>query len=920
LNGDRTIRIAVADAGAVYPLTIDPLLAGAADSELLSDKQYAEFGFDVAGAGDVNGDGYADVIVGARSLGAAYIFLGRASGIPDGTSQTAATRLLSDTGGYVGSPVSGIGDVNGDGYADVAAGGFVFLGGKEGIVSGGPATAASRLEATNVVSSIAAAGDVNGDGYTDVIVGYIGGTALLYLGSPSGISGSSPATRLRGLSSYGLRVAGAGDVNGDGYADVIVGAMFGGEVLVFLGSAAGIPDGGPASAATRLVDNSNDVWFGWSVSSAGDVNRDGYGDIVVGDPFWGPLEARYGAAFIFAGSASGIQSGTASIAAVRLTTPRPAVPLGSSVSGVGDVDRDGYPDIVVGADQSGMAFLYLGSPSWLAGTDSPVLPAANLVTDQGGWFGGSAAGAGDVNGDGYADVIIGAHRYQTPHFNEGAAFVFLGSKPGIPTTSVPGKLLASDGWPGDRFGRSVAVDGNIAAIAAPFSGTAYVFTRGLTGAWSEQSKIASSGTTLALDRDTLLIGAHDDNLGAGAAYVFQRDSSGTWHQEAKLVPTHSAPGNFFGFSVAIDADTAVLGSNNGAAAAVFVRRPDGTWFEQTGLVAGGGEASDQFGWNIAVSGDTAAVTAPFDDEKSPDAGAAYVYTQGVDGRWIQQAKLIADDGAEAAFFGHDIAIDGDTIVVGASADDQTAQDAGAAYVFHRTADGRWNQQAKLLAGDGVQSGRLGWSVALRGDTAVIGAPIGGSGSAYVFKRNANGVWSELEKLVASDGTLSDEFGISVALSERTVLVGANLDSDKGRSSGSAYAFSLREPDHDGDGLGDSADNCPVVSNPDQVDFDGDTLGDLCDPDLDGDGTDNTRDLCARTPPGAVVDPARGCSIGERCFCPRTRKHHASRVADWRRLSCVVRESQRFVRLGLIDRAERIRSIREALSSTCGRPH
>ena len=190
------VRLVVADARATYPLTIDPLLTETPDTQLESDQVYAYLGTSVSGAGDVNGDGYADVIVGAYGYdagqgneGAAFVFLGSASGIADGSPATAAAQLESDKAyAYLGSSVSGAGDVNGDGYADVIVGArdydagqsdegaaFVFLGSASGIADGSPATAAAQLESDKAYaylgSSVSGAGDVNGDGYADVIVG-----------------------------------------------------------------------------------------------------------------------------------------------------------------------------------------------------------------------------------------------------------------------------------------------------------------------------------------------------------------------------------------------------------------------------------------------------------------------------------------------------------------------------------------------------------------------------------------------------------------------------------------------------------------------------------------------------------------------------------------------------------------------------
>jgi hypothetical protein len=274
---DSRLRLVVEDAGAAYPVVIDPLLTATADAQLESNQADAYLGASVAGAGDVNGDGYADVIVGATGFdagedpdgGAAFVFLGSASGIASGNPSTADARLVSyQRFSEMGSSVAGAGDVNGDGYGDVIVGAqsysagelyegaaFVFLGSASGIADGDPSTADTRLEpdytGARLGQTVAGAGDVNGDGYADAILGSEG-AAYLFLGSASGIASGDSSTAAAELhpehaSSIDMSVASAGDVNGDGYADVIVGAYLvtadqvrEGAAFVYLGGSSGI--------------------------------------------------------------------------------------------------------------------------------------------------------------------------------------------------------------------------------------------------------------------------------------------------------------------------------------------------------------------------------------------------------------------------------------------------------------------------------------------------------------------------------------------------------------------------------------------------------------------------------------------------------------------------------------------------------
>ncbi len=472
-------------------------------------------GYRVAAAGDVNGDGYGDVIAsshfydgGTSDEGAVFVYHGGAAGIADSDPISAATRLLSlQANGELGHSVAGAGDVNGDGYADVIAGAqlydagqadegaaFLFLGSASGIGDGDPSTAAAQLESNQVGAnlgySVAGAGDVNGDGYSDVIVGaryYDGpdvdeGAAFVFLGSASGIADGNPATAATRLESnqanaqFGVSVNGAGDVNGDGHADVIVSASYydapefdEGAAFVFLGSASGIPNGNPATAATQLESNQASSVFGCSVASAGDVNGDGYGDVIVGAFQYAAGQTDEGGAFVFLGSASGVANSNIATAATRLQSDQATAEFGHSVAGM-DVNGDGYSDVIAGAfhydagqTDEGVAFVFLGSASGIA-DGNPATAATQLESDQpNASLGKSVAGAGDVNGDGYADVIVGAWEYDAGGgIRHGAALVFLGSASGIADGtfgSAAARLVSN--LEDAKLGRSVAGAGDV---------------------------------------------------------------------------------------------------------------------------------------------------------------------------------------------------------------------------------------------------------------------------------------------------------------------------------------------------------------------------------------------------------------------------------------------------------------------------
>ena len=303
------------------------------------------------------------------------------------------------------------------------------------------------------------------------------------------------------------------------------------------------------------------------------------------------------------------------------------------------------------------------------------------------------------------------------------------------------------------------------------------------------------GFSVAVDGDTVVVGAYlDDDNGdnSGSAYVFTR-TAGVWTEQQKLTASDGANNDVFGRSVAVDGDTIVVGArgdDNSSGSAYVFTRPAGTWTEQQKLTAGGGASGDQFGSSVDVAGDTVVVGAYLDDDKGTDSGSAYVFTRTAC-VWTQQQKLTASDGASGDRFGWSVAVDGDTVVIGAYLNDDIPDDSGSAYVFTRSSE-VWTEQQKLAASDGASGDQFGSSVDIAGDTVVVGAWLdddkgSGSGSAYVFTRSAT-AWTEQQKLTASDGASADQFGWSVDVDGDTVVIGAPLDDDNGNNSGSAYVF------------------------------------------------------------------------------------------------------------------------------------
>ena len=462
-NGKEAYSIEVDDSKAVYPITIDPISTTVA-AMVESNQASAYFGVSVSGAGDVNGDGYSDVIVGAYCYdngqtdeGVAYVYHGGASGI----STTAAKMVESNqASAEFGASVSGAGDVNGDGYSDVIVGARAYDNGQtdEGVAfvyhgsSTGISTTAARTLEANQASAVFGAsvsgGDVNGDGYSDVIVGakqYDNGqtdegAAFVYHGSSTGVS--STAAKMvesnQANAQLGFSADVAGDVNNDGYNDVIVGAIYydngqtdEGAAFVYHGSSTGIS----TTAAKMMEQNVGSARLGWSVSAAGDVNNDGYSDVIVGAPYYTNGQTNEGAAFVYHGSASG----TNTTAAATLEANKTNGWMGFAVSGAGDINGDGYKDVVVGIryyangeTDEGAVYFYHGSSTGINTTAVTIIESNQANAEMG----CSVSGAGDVNNDGYSDVIFGVQYYDNGQTDEGAAFVFHGGATGISTTAT----------------------------------------------------------------------------------------------------------------------------------------------------------------------------------------------------------------------------------------------------------------------------------------------------------------------------------------------------------------------------------------------------------------------------------------------------------------------------------------------------
>jgi hypothetical protein len=298
----------------------------------------------------------------------------------------------------------------------------------------------------------------------------------------------------------------------------------------------------------------------------------------------------------------------------------------------------------------------------------------------------------------------------------------------------------------------------------------------------------SFGRAVALDDPTLVTGApSDDTLltNAGAVWIHTRNEEGTWSFVVKLNASDAVSGDQFGSAVAVEADTFVAGAPfaNAGEGAVFVfnRSPGGLWSQSARLEPSGNPGAINFGSSVDLAGNTIAIGAP-----AAGTGAVYVFNADGGGVWTETTTLVPTDAEAEDFAGTSVALSGDTILVGASLEDAAGASSGSAYAFVRAGDGTWSQQAKLIASDAAAGDLFGDSVELIADIAIIGARANddagsGSGSAYVFTRSPSDVWSQQAKLVASDAATAGLFGAALSFDGSQLAVGAP-------GAGQAYVF------------------------------------------------------------------------------------------------------------------------------------
>lgn len=475
-------------------------------------------------------------------------------------------------------------------------------------------------------------------------------------------------------------------------------------------------------------------------------------------------------------------------------------------------------------------------------------PSAGASDD---YFGGAVSISGDV-------AVVGAYQADDLGTNSGTAYVYRRSGS---TWALETELLADDGNENDRFGASVAGDGDVVVV----------------GATQTQNS-----------------NAYDDSYN-GSVYVF-RYESGTWNQEAKLTPSDNLDSIYFGDRVVLQDDLLVVGaytaggtySNQGK---VYVYRYDGTsWHEEAILTASDFGSNNYFGSSLALDGDNLVVGADGHTHDSIRSGSVYVFTY--DGTsWTEETELNPFDAATDDEFGDSVAISGNTLVVGANREENT--NPGAVYVYNWDGDS-WEYTTQLVSANGGEYDAFGNSVSLSENWLAAGAYVDeefGALSGTVTLFSWNGVtWHEEVEFSSTDvyeGSTHDEFGYSVSLSGNDLLVGALQADGTATNSGRAYLYDLstvsatsaEDLDTDGDGLNDSQEGNTYGTNPLQDDTDGDGVSDFDevavystdpnDTDSDDDGLSDADEVSNGTDPLVAQDTDGDGVIDVSDLCPTT---------------------------------------------------
>lgn len=793
-----SILLEIDDRGARYPLVVDPLV-WVHDQKLTQSSAGTsndQLGWSVSVSGDT-------AVVGAHGndengvdAGAAYVYVRSPAGW---TQQQKITPSDAEAEDYFGYAVALDGDTmlvgayGDDDGGDAAGAVYVFV-----------HSSGAWIEQQKLVPASAQSED-----YFGIAVGLRGDRAVV------GASGDDEGGSMAGAAYVFERTGGSWQQDAkltasDGSAQDQFGVAVSIDGTTTIVGAHGDDDQGSMSGSAYVFEHTGSDWGQVAKLAASDgasLDRFGaavsiWGDsAVVGAYLANPSGADSGAAYVFSRTSG-------SWTEEQKLTPHDGATqsyFGTSVSIHGDTVLVGANgDDEAGTDAGGAYLFRRDAGVW---TEHAKVVAADGAQND--IFG--VAVALDAQ-----SAVVGATGDDDTGSASGAAYMLGRDQGGPDAWGEEAKVVARDGVAREYLGYAVAVDADT-AVAAGYgasdaglqTGAVYVFERNGTG-WQTSARLTAEGGAaedrfgfaLAVSGDTVVVGAYqndDVDAEAGSAYVFER-SGGTWVQRAKLLASDATLGDRFGVSVAIDGDTILVGAHGeddggSSTGAVYVfSRSGADWVETQRLKASDAAAGDSFGRVVAIDGDVLIAGAQNDDDGATNAGAAYVFVR-EGGTWTEQAKLTASDPGEAVYFGSAVDVEGGLAVVGAYLSASPALDSGAAYVFARNGSS-WDQQAKIVAGDGEAEDRFGRSVAVAGGRVLVGSYFDddkgtNSGSVYVFEEQGSS-WVERQKLTADDAAANDYFGFAVAASGTTAVIGSYGDDDKGGASGAVYALELRK--------------------------------------------------------------------------------------------------------------------------------
>lgn len=809
---------------------------------------------------------------------------------------------------HSGTAVSSAGDINGDGLGDLVIGaeeagpGGILAAGECYIVFGrrtqpGPLLELSSLNGTNgftargltpsarLCSSVSAVGDMNNDGIDDIALGARGannnaGATYVIFGRTGAFPANLDLGGLDGTDGFvvngidvsdfsAISLGGAGDVNGDGADDLIIGAYWAdpggrsmaGESYVVFGRNGSFP----SSLQLSTLDGSNgfviegvdaDDLAGFAVDGAGDINADGIDDVIVGAYFADPGgTSGAGEAYVVFGSSGGFP---ASIEAGMLDGSNGFVFAGNAVadgagfavSGLGDVNGDGIDDVAASAPTSdplgrpgaGESYVIFGSSTGFAAS----LGAADLNGNNGTSFlgrdnsdlsGSSIGAAGDINGDGVGDLIIGA-RQAGPGvaIQFGESYVVYGASGGFGTAEFDLALLngltgrefrASE--IGDDLGRSVSGVGDFNGdglddylMGAPRAnpdgsetGESYLVFGSALGSTTVGLPPAGAvgdnfGSAVDIDSNLLVVGMPGSDVTAtntGAVAIYRVEGGQAVFDQLLEIPAQYAASGF-GASVAVSGDTLVVGTSGTPpqkgtasvlAAAIYQRSSQSGFTFKQPLTSS--VADDDFGTSVSIDANRVVVGAPADDAgESPGlgSGAAYVFERpDLASGFGPPVKIKPPSPDPGARFGQAVATRGNKLLIGAPMAKNENQAASGSASLYRALAGAVAQVGTVRGSQSNAGSRFGAAVDLARDGGlIVGAPDedglqgAGQGAAYRFNQ-AGDTLTQIDRIQPADSAAGSRFGASVAMDRGAVAVGAPLAQNEGGGSGAVYRFDVR---------------------------------------------------------------------------------------------------------------------------------